>query len=694
MKKTGTFILALVLAAATTQAQQKQISSQAKLKPVSLKSLKQIPIEPSTQQMSVKPSIKKPVRPRTTAIDVVPLGTSLNPYGLIGGSRPAIASNPATNSVAFIRRGGPENGGADFGSRYYYDLSTNGGSTFTLARGILYNPNVRPGNPALGRYPQGVIYNPPGNTNPSNAYAIATGAVLDGSNASGTATWGGFGYGIHKMDNSAPGVFKLQTSTDRFKYLISNSIAVLPNAKAISVEENLPDGGNATAVDDSMIVTTLNITTSPLNITASPTKIAFPSFEGNISRPKIAFAPDGLVGYIAAVGAPIDNSEPKRVYVPMYSKTTDGGLTWSAAMSVPLNSETLADPLFVDCSFSGVKQSILGGDGDFIEFTDQPGLQFRAFFSTTFEFDITVDAAGNLHFLAPFMVAGWEDTDREPDFSVYPGIGGVMVDVYMRGNNWKFRPLKLLNFWRGCVGDCPGGANRIAEANRPGASRNADGTKLFFGWFDSDTLLVGEPANTSDVNNFPDFYVSGYDVISDNWAPARDLTGPSPAYGTLFLGNFASTVLTAANGNFLMPVTFAATTDEVLPDGSNLATLTTENYYLSGLEVAANAFTEANDADTCITANRWTNLEKVGLEVSVFPNPVENKAYVVPMGNVGSTVKVTLVNSMGQVVKVTTVTDRKPAQHIEVDTKDLKAGIYNCIVETKGKSKISKFVKE
>lgn len=684
MKKQFTLLLALMLAGAITQAQPKRFNRNAWSNPVNLQSLKAVPVEPSVQQSSNITLNKKPTPPRTSSVEILTLGTMLNPYSLIGGSRPALAADASINSVVFIRRGGPDNGStpAVFGSQYYYDLSTNGGSTFTLDRGPIYDPSVRPGNPANGRYPQCVIFNPPGNTNPGNAYVVATGAVLDASNASGAATWGGFGYGIHKLDNSLSPVYKLQSSNDRFKYLISNSITVIPSAsKAISVEENLPDGGNQQ--EDSIIVTTLNISTSPMDVTLSGTKIGFPTFENNISRPKIAFAPNGQIGYIAVVGAPADNSETKQVYVPMYSKTTDGGATWSAPVAIPFNPTTIPDDDFVSPTFSRVKQQLLGGDGDYIEFADEPGVEYRAFFSTSFEFDINVDNNGNLHFLTPIMVGGWEGTD--PAFSVYPGIGAVMTDIYMVGNDVIFRPLKNLNFWRGCFGDCPSGANRIVEANRPSVARSEDGTKMFFGWFDSDTTLVGEPANTSDANLFPDYNICGVDLaaVPHRWSISADLTGSSAAYGLLFLGTFANTVLPGPNNTFIMPVTYAATSEEILPDGSNLATLTTENYYLSGL--VAPPFTITSNQESFVSQN---------LKVKLFPNPVQNKLNIATSGKLGAPIKISILNSLGQVVKSSTQTPLQASQSIGVDTQDLAPGIYNCCVETLGKTKVTKFVKQ
>jgi hypothetical protein len=680
MKKQFTLLMALMLAGATTQAQPKQINRNAGANQVNLKSLKAVPVEPAVQQSAKVTLNKRPTPPRTSSVDIVPLGTSLNPYHLIGGARPLVSANAQLNTVTFIRRGGPDNGTVPsvFGSQYYYDLSTNGGSTFSLSRGPVYDPSIRPGSPANGRYPQGVIYNPPGNNTPGNAYLVFTGAVLDGTNG---ASWGGLGYGIHKLDNSAPPVYKLLSSNGRFNYLISNSITALPNGKVITVEENLPNGGAGT--DDSLIVTTLNITTTPLDIVANPNKVAFPSFEGNMARPKVAFTPNGQIGYIATVGAPADNSETKQVYVPMYIKTTDGGATWSAPRSIPLNPVSIPDDDYVSPTFSRVKQQLLGGDGDYIEFSDQPGVELRAFFSTAFEFDINVDAQGNLHFLTPFMVGGWEG--QEPAFSVYPGIGAVMTDVYMVGNEVIFRPLKTLNFWRGCFGDCPSGANRIVEANRPSVARSGDGTKMFFGWFDSDTALVGKPANTANSNLFPDYYICGVDLAANphRWSVTADLTGSSAAYGLLFLGTFANTALNGSNNTFVLPVTYAATAEEILPDGSNLAALTTENYYLSGL--VAPPFTITSNQESFVSQN---------LKVKLYPNPVQNKLNVVTTGKLGAPVKITIVNSLGQVVKTSSQTPLHASQTIEVDTQDLAPGMYNCRVETLGKTKVTKFVKQ
>src|SRR5690606_13792102 len=107
------------------------------------------------------------------------LGSSANSFTAINGPRSNVYYSPDINTISFIHRGDPANGvGANSGD-YFWDISTDGGSTWNINQGPSYAVSGSPGN--LARYPMGVIYNPTGNTDPANAWVAGFGACTGGS---------------------------------------------------------------------------------------------------------------------------------------------------------------------------------------------------------------------------------------------------------------------------------------------------------------------------------------------------------------------------------------------------------------------------------------------------------------------------------------------------------------------------------
>lgn len=121
----------------------------------------------------------KKKNPAKVLIDssVAILGGSANAYSMQSVPRSQLWYNKSLNLLTFVHR-------ATTPSANYlkYDFSTNGGKTWSVDQGPVYVA----GDGA--RYPQALIYNPPGNTNPANAYINYFTTTLDNSNS----TWGGF----------------------------------------------------------------------------------------------------------------------------------------------------------------------------------------------------------------------------------------------------------------------------------------------------------------------------------------------------------------------------------------------------------------------------------------------------------------------------------------------------------------------
>jgi len=121
------------------------------------------------------------------------LGKAGNLFTIIAGESNMIDYNADLNTLVFIHRNDNSVNGGDIGM-YRYDISTDGGKTWALDRGVL-----NPTSDALlkrGRYPQVTIHNPAANTDPNNAHLVYAGTYHDGTN------WTGIMSGVEKLDET------------------------------------------------------------------------------------------------------------------------------------------------------------------------------------------------------------------------------------------------------------------------------------------------------------------------------------------------------------------------------------------------------------------------------------------------------------------------------------------------------------
>ncbi|HEX2901742.1 MAG TPA: hypothetical protein VHS96_18670, partial [Bacteroidia bacterium] len=120
------------------------------------------------------------------------IGTSSNVFTQILTEANPIAVNNDINTIVFVHRNNATAFGGHSG-QIRYDVSTNGGSTWSSDQGVLNPLSVNGTNGA--RYPNVGIYNPAGNTNPNNAYLGYYAATV-------AATWNGSVSGVRKFDGT------------------------------------------------------------------------------------------------------------------------------------------------------------------------------------------------------------------------------------------------------------------------------------------------------------------------------------------------------------------------------------------------------------------------------------------------------------------------------------------------------------
>ncbi len=580
------------------------------------------------------------------AVTIIPTGQAANAYGLYHGGKTALWADNDLNTVVFFHRAVTPGSGF-----VKIDISTDGGATWVSDAGPVFSPdNVVHFN---ARYPQGVIYNPTGNTNPDNAYAVHASATLDGSAFDGS--WGGLGYGTYIIDSSAAPKQGSLTSG-------GNVNISVPDAMTINGDEVfLVNDVYRTDFMDSLhlIKGTWNATNNEFDFNISfidfQTADAAQLSDGTKPYPadiKIAFSPtNSQVGYISTISFMDTASQADEGYYPVFLKTTDGGATWSNPIEVPLKDlGDLTSPDFISDA----------------ELTDWFGtlpnrqdLWFRTYFYT----DLVVDANGNPHMAVP-IVLGNNGGALTP-FSVYdPVNGGLagMFDIYSTdgGATWDAKFLGRLMSMRGEFGG-------ITEDNRPQASVTADGSKVFISWLDTDTITFG----STNSNANPDIFLRGFDPIADVLTPIYNVTQGTFADGACYMGTQSHFVF-GTTGTYTIPFMYQDF------DPTNAASLTTF-YYIHGVEITDGDFSgieSQNIVNAAVSQN--------------YPNPFDNTTSVDVKLEKAAPVKFVVANIMGQVVHENDLGKLPAGNHtINFDGSKLTSGIYFYSVMA-GNSKVTK----
>ena len=566
----------------------------------------------------------------------VPIGQSGNAYGLYSNPRTYLWADPNLNSVVFTHRmtGGTEIEG---NSRIAYDVSTDGGSTWATNVNV-YTP-VGPGPQypdAAGRYPQGGILNPEGNTDPSSAYYTYFCPTLDNTNS----TWGGYGYGsnvLTETDPSNPSQVNLTTGGD-FWRLIPDAFTVATNGVAWYVDGNYegPDyvyTGQLTLGKGEMVDGEILYEESLIDFLDPATEI---------NDHKIAFGPDGQTGYILIMTSANDII-PYTSYHPVLLKTTDGGDTWG-------------DPIHVQLGgVDGIESLKYYWSDEILESIDIYGPGFNrdeVYYNLGFSADIIVDSRGNPHVTGIIAIGspdGW-----------YPGEGTMATwHVFSDdgGTTWDGTALYDNIFLDGTVGD-------LEQYNRPYAASTIDGHYLFFGWIDTD--LDGAEGNTN-----PNIFVVGYDIEDHFYTEVDNVTALSLYWFSAFYGSMSQYVFAEENGNMWdCEIPFIFTEYTVPGDPASEMNF----YYIDGYTMSMPVGVENN-----------VNIANFSVSQNT-PNPAVNSTNILVTTESAGVINLRVSNILGQVVHQESVNNNALAHTFQVNVSNLDSGIYFYTIELGNKS--------
>lgn len=633
----------------------------------------------------------------SAAVTVIRLTGSMNIFGvLVSQSRP-LQWNDNINAVSFIHRGSPTYVGVGANAtgksgNIIAELSTNMGTTWDSTALWINNTN-------LARYPQGGIYNAPGNTNYNNAYAVAMGPITSGSPGS----WVGNFYasksvsltpknqaGTDQQFFSNTGPFAPVGKHDFSRYSFTSTDdgfirsigAIYTDANGTSAATQLFRG--AQVVKGSFNAGTFTWTTDSL---IPPMVIQSSGARQGWSQPVMAWNEQGTVGYVMFIGARTGQTLSNQGWQPIVFKTTNGGASWALTNGIDFNNP----------SMNVVKNSIAAVNTN-------SNLEIP-FFNIGEGYDVTVDGANNLHIVSTVVGTARQHPDslgftfnfgtEATSFPFVDGAWPYIFDFYGNGTSaWKVAVVDSMQTEGPATTSTGGGfavnpwapdanGSKVGSDSRIQFSRDPSGNRIAIVWAESDTLLT-----SSKYNQFPD-------LKARILCPGNGTVAVSPVKtqitSTLPSNPVNNRVKSKAYFNYISP-TMSYNSNANLFD---LPVTVTNNTALDGAIAVDHFFIKAEIANfACITGLDETKASNNDVNYGLLPNPAKGNVNVsVKLVN-ANTIDVSVYNLVGQLVKSVKTEGQVGENTINVNLDGLNTGIYMVKVSANGKTNTKKLVVE
>ncbi|HPQ07874.1 MAG TPA: T9SS type A sorting domain-containing protein [Bacteroidia bacterium] len=634
---------------------------------------------------------KNGTNPNVTVVSANRFSGSMNVYGLLTTQQKPLQYNKDVDIVTFAHRVSP-----------FFTTSpvSNSGSivfSWSLNHGNTWDSScVWADATYLGRYPQGGIYNPPGNTNVNNIHFVATGPALDAS----SGQWAG-GFFASKSYTDAVGGNPNALPSPNMQFYSTNSLGT-----KVSMPRNYftyTNDGIVRVTDEyyhpinqtvrGMII--FKGTYSSGSFVWSADSLAFTPLVVNssVNGPALFYVPfmawdnSGTIGYAVMIGTRTGQSgTPKNGMQPIVYKTTNSGATW-----------TLVPP-FDFTTLYQLDTRLLFSTGSYT--------YAIPFFNPNEGMDVTVDALGRLHLVCTVVSAYSDQIDSlfytyafnsgggcgAQNYSFYYGSTlhhPVIYDFILQNNNT----------WNGIIVDsmategtsgidntCSQWYASSLDINaRIQVSRNDAGDKIFYSWTETDTTTTWHHFNV-----YPDLYAKGYDIFTNLVTSKTMVIGtsaPSPtvAGSGIFWHYMSPRIIDVGGGVYEIPLTFSG-------DPTFTGTNPVDHYYISGFQFSNADF--LYPAKLLFVSTNYFEKNKT-ISSNVYPNPTNNKTQIEFNLNSISDIKVEITNGLGQAINTMNITNGQAGTHIvEVDLSDENAGVYFYTITTNSGKLSGKIVKQ
>lgn len=620
---------------------------------------------------------------------------SMNAFGFLVSNQKALQYNRHLQTFSFIQRKSPTYvtnpalpANAQSGAIVAY-LGRNDGTNWDST--LIYSSSTN-----WSRYPQGAIYNPPGNTTFTNAYVVGSGPVTSAANS-----WIGSWYASKKL--TSPGTNSVGTDVQFFSNTGPNFGSVtspamkkhdFPRYSFSSTDDGVVravgsinnDINNTTsnsgyglrgfsiakgAFTSGAFVWTYDSIIPPTNtVTTDGSKVMF-------GTPYMAWNDAGTNGYFVVIGSRVGSTGANVGYQPIVYKTTNSGNSWVLVNGIDFNTG----------NWNKLKNGILSTNTTTYEVP---------FFKFDEGIDVIVDNSNKLHIVSTVVGSAkahvdslgytWQFTKGTENMSwnykanEFPYIFDFAGDG---AGAWSYTTIDSLGSeGPSSTSGQPGfGTNpwasstageSISSDDRIQVSRSYDGQFLVYSWAESDTTLT---TGAVKWNEFPNIHQRALRlcdgaVSTDEFLVSSPATGFNARVRDKAYFHFMSSTC-KAGGSTATAATFTTAytvSNNVATDGITPV----DNYYANAV-VTHNFPTSACGATitTGINANRTEASQSV-----VYPNPAHNNITVLINLTQAKDVNVDVYNAIGQVVSSTKVNGQMGDNSINVNLNNANTGVY------------------
>lgn len=594
------------------------------------------------------------------AFTSIPIGTSGNVYMCLVDMVKWLSYNPELNTISFVHRlGGPWGGTSG-------NLRVKVSNDFFSTKDSVGYTQAAPG---LCRYPSNIIYNPTGNTDPTKAFSLICGPSTTTAASGG---WINSYFGSQKLDGSNLDFQTIGIAADTFKF-VTNGLSG-GNGKFHALTGVSMSADESTTLYLEMyngIFNTINNnfdwSSTVIHTTFKRKTYAGPSYATFCGHENSIFEDNGLNGYFYVIGRDsFDN--PGDVTMPIVWKTTDGGLTFAQEVYQHFaTNPTLQEYIYP------TRKSLNDFPNDPTQWVFRPNMSCGSVVDEG-NSPGTLDKCGNLHIAA--LVEGlWSADPDSLDFG-YLNHPAFLFDLIRTDTGWNAIFIDTLN--TGFVESANSGFGTGTDAQGWGhwirMSKNADGSKVFVTWTDTDPTI-------DTTNIMPEVHSWGLDL---DQAKMTESTLFETGGGNIFY-MMAADKVAQVGSLFKIPITYI----DIYESGPN-PLQPQKHYYLDGVEFDQSAFSiDVNNIGPCIVGINPVTSNSLTVS-QTYPNPANNSTKFNVTLNETSNIDIIITNILGQVIYQTSKANAASGTHtFNLETKNWNNGIYFYTVST-GKNKITK----
>ena len=613
---------------------------------------------------------------------------SENIYGVLSSQNRSLNYNMALNAVSFIHRKGTtynalpvSNTGAIIAR-----VSTSWGASWDST--CIWSNGTN-----LARYPQGGIYNPPGNTQLSNAYVAGMGPVTDGTD------WKGCWYaskqlGAGNYNNTAsaapgaqqfiantppfaPGLAKHDFSRSSFSSTDDGVIRSIAN-RYYGYANNQPADFRGAAIIkgtfNAGVFTWTSDTLLPAFITrTNNTKQAW-------DQPVMAWNQTGTHGYVVFLGAAATATGSNKGWQPIVYKTTNSGASWALIPGIDFNNP----------SFNPIKQTIAS-----VNMT--PTLEVP-FFKVDEGYDVVVDNFNRLHIFSTIVGTSSSHNDsleytysfgaEKYNFSHTPGARPYLYDFIGDGTGaWTYKTIDSMS--TEAPGSLPAAGgytdnpwdidqnSKVASDARLQVSRTSDGQYIVYSWAESDTAFTNGQKKWNTLPNIKArALLTATAAANCTVSPTEvNVTKPTPSVpGFTPNANVANRAMFHYQSSTCLYVNCLGTNSVQLKvpytvsNSNPYAQISENRHWFSAVTMEFGGLTLCTGFQQHLAYN-VKNMD-------VYPNPANGKATLSIDLLQDENVSIKVYNTIGQLMKEVNAQANSGENKIDLDLNGLTAGVY------------------